>query len=49
MMIAIARPSGVVLFHAVVVTLPGILYATLALTSRSLWPAFKPQMDSLEV
>lgn len=35
----IARPIGVVLFQAVVVTLPGILYATLVLTSRSLWPA----------
>ncbi len=35
----INRPLGVVLFQAVVVTLPGILYATIVLASRSLWPA----------
>lgn len=35
----ITRPVGVVLFQAIVVTLPGILYAALVLTSRSLWTA----------
>lgn len=33
------RPFGVVLFQALVATLPGILYAALVLTSRSLYPA----------
>ena len=33
------RPLGVVLFQALIVTLPGILYAALVLAYRSLWPA----------
>lgn len=33
------RPFGVVLFQAIVVSLPGILYATLVLSRKSLWPA----------
>ena len=33
------RPFGVVLFQAIVVSLPGILYAALVLSRKSLWPA----------
>jgi len=33
------RPVGVVLFQAVVVSLPGILYGAMLLKSSSLWPA----------
>ena len=36
----IARPFGVVLFQALVATLPGILYGAIVLARRSLWPAF---------
>ena len=35
----ITRPFGVVLFQAIIVTLPGILYAALVLARQSLWPA----------
>ncbi len=35
----IVRPSGVVLFQAIVVMLPGILYGALVLTHKTLWPA----------
>lgn len=34
-----ARPIGLVLFQAIVVSLPGILYATIVLARKSLWPA----------
>lgn len=34
----LVRPAGVVLFQAVVVSLPGILYAAIVLKSRTLWP-----------
>jgi membrane protease YdiL (CAAX protease family) len=34
----VVRPVGVVLFQAVVVSLPGILYGALVLKTRSLWP-----------
>jgi membrane protease YdiL (CAAX protease family) len=33
------RPLGVVLFQAIVVSLPGILYGALLLSRKSLWPA----------
>ena len=33
------HPIGVVLFQAIIVTLPGILYAAIVLTRKSLWPA----------
>jgi len=33
------RPAGIVLVQAIVVSLPGILYAALTLTARSIWPA----------
>ena len=33
------RPPGVVLVQALIVTLPGIFYAALVLTYRTLWPA----------
>ena len=33
------RPPGVVLLQALIVTLPGIFYAALVLTYRTLWPA----------
>ena len=33
------RPFGVVLLQAIVVSLPGILYAALVLSQKSLWPA----------
>jgi hypothetical protein len=33
------RPLGVVLFQAIVVSLPGILHEAMVLKSRSLWPA----------
>jgi len=33
------RPFGVVLFQAIVVSLPGVLYAALVLSRKSLWPA----------
>lgn len=33
------RPVGVVVAQAVILTMPGIFYATLVLASRSLWPA----------
>jgi membrane protease YdiL (CAAX protease family) len=33
------RPVGVVLVQALIVTLPGIFYAALVITYRSLWPA----------
>jgi membrane protease YdiL (CAAX protease family) len=33
------RPLGVVLFQAIIVSLPGILYAALVLSRKSLWPA----------
>ena len=36
---AIANPFGMVLFQAVIVSLPGILYAALFLRTGSLWPA----------
>ncbi len=32
------RPIGVVLMQAVILSLPGVLYAALVLTGRSLWP-----------
>lgn len=35
----IARPIGVVLFQAIVVSLSGILYAAIVLSRKSLWPA----------
>lgn len=34
----IVRPFGVVLFQAIIVSLPGILYAVFVLTQKSLWP-----------
>jgi len=33
------RPAGVVLLQALILTLPGILYAALTLAYRTLWPA----------
>jgi len=33
------RPFGVVLFQAIVASLPGILYAAIVLARKSLWPA----------
>jgi membrane protease YdiL (CAAX protease family) len=33
------RPPGVVILQALIVSLPGILYAALTLSSRSIWPA----------
>ena len=35
----LVRPVGIVLFQAVVTSLPGIFYAAIVLKSRSLWPA----------
>ncbi len=35
----VSRPIGVVLFQAIVVSLPGILYAAIVLARKSLWPA----------
>ena len=35
----IVRPFGVVLFQAIVVSLPGILYAAIVLSRKTLWPA----------
>jgi membrane protease YdiL (CAAX protease family) len=35
----LVRPAGVVIFQAIVVSLPGILYGALVLRTRSLWPA----------
>ena len=34
----LVRPAGVVLFQAVIVSLPGLLYAAIVLKSRTLWP-----------
>ena len=34
----LVRPPGVVIFQALVVTLPGILYAVLVMTYDSMWP-----------
>jgi membrane protease YdiL (CAAX protease family) len=34
------RPFGVVLLQAIIATLPGILYAAIVLSRKSLWPAF---------
>jgi membrane protease YdiL (CAAX protease family) len=35
----LVRPAGIVLFQALVVSLPGIVYGALLLKTRSLWPA----------
>ena len=35
----LVRPAGVVILQALIVSLPGILYAALTLKSRSIWPA----------
>lgn len=35
----IARPIGIVVFQAFIITLPGILYSAIVLARKSLWPA----------
>ena len=39
MLNVLVRPAGIVIFQALVVSLPGMLYGAILLKMRSLWPA----------